>query len=579
MPEARRTKNVTKSMKHSRKIAASLLPIIGGLLLSACAKQGFPPGGPEDKIPPKVDQTVPAQGETGVNRDTEVVLWFSEAVQTRISTDAVFISPFQGENARLKWKGNCLKIVFRRPLAENTTYVVTVGTAVQDTRNNRLAASFSLAFSTGLALDEGEMSGRVFSESSAAGLDVWAYRCDGITDPDPSALEPDYIVQCSERGDFRFMNVAPGRYRLFAVRDRAADRTYTPGDDEIGVPYRDAAPGPDGSLSADSLFFRIHREDPAPPSLLKITAADRNHLSLRFDRMLAPKIAPSPTFCEIIDSAQVSGALRVKALFPERENGRELTAVTEDQTGGVAYRLRLRTDWIENAPDSAWWERFFSGSSLPDTAKPKLVAAFPRTGERYFNPMDSVRLVFSEAMDTAGFAGGFACADSSDASVRGFLRWTDPAQVRFIPDGPLQNYRKYKVILSGAGVRDAAGNALADSAIAFRTSTVDTLSEIAGTVRQPEDSAGSGAFVIGASQIDNKEAAATGAVPSPGPYRIPNCLPGRYILGCFRDCDGNGRYSFGSPYPFKPSEPFVVYRDTVKVRSRWPNEGNDLVLP
>jgi hypothetical protein len=86
-------------------------------------------------------------------------------------------------------------------MAENTTFVVTVGTAVQDGRNNKLASSFSLAFSTGKVLDEGEMSGRVISTSSAAGLDVWAYRCDGISDPDPSEQEPDYIVQCPKAED------------------------------------------------------------------------------------------------------------------------------------------------------------------------------------------------------------------------------------------------------------------------------------------------------------------------------------------------------------------------------------------
>lgn len=566
-------------MKNVAGVPTPFITVAAFILLFACAKQGFPPGGPEDKIQPVVMKTVPSQGGTGVNGDTEVILWFSETVQTKASSDAVFISPFQGENARMKWKGNRLKIVFQKPLRENTTYVVTVGTAIQDTRNNRLASSFSLAFSTGQVLDVGEMSGRVFSEASAAGLDMWAYKCDGRSDPDPASQEPDYIVQCSERGEFRFMNVAPVRYRLFAVRDRAADRVYTPGDDEIGVPYRDAMPEPDGSLRAGSLFFRIRREDPAPPSLLKITVMDRNHLSLRFDRILSPRAAPSPAFCAIGDSARSSDSLKVKALFLDRENGRELIVVTGDQTAETTYRLRLRTDWIENAPDSARWERVFSGSVRPDTVKPKLVTAVPRPKERYFNPMDSVRLVFSEAMDTAVFVKGFAFTDSSEGSVPGILKWADPAQVRFIPDEPLRGYRQYTLSLSGASVRDAAGNALTDSTIIFRTSTADTLSEITGTVRQSENSPESGAFIIRASQIENKEVSAMRTVSSPGPYRIPNCLPGRYLLDCFRDLDGNGRYSYGSPCPFKPSEPFVVYRDTVKVRSRWPNEGNDLVLP
>ena len=62
-------------------------------------------------------------------------------------------------------------------------------------------------------------------------------------------------------------------------------------------------------------------------------------------------------------------------------------------------------------------------------------------------------------------------------------------------------------------------------------------------------------------------------------YYLKDVLPGLYLLESFRDWDGDGRYSLGRPFPFKPSERFVVYQDTVRVRSRWPNEGNDIILP
>jgi hypothetical protein len=96
---------------------------------------------------------------------------------------------------------------------------------------------------------------------------------------------------------------------------------------------------------------------------------------------------------------------------------------------------------------------------------------------------------------------------------------------RSVYPGAAQDYRQYSVRLSGAGVRDAAGNGLGDSTFVFRTSTADTLSEIAGTVRQVEDSAEAGAFVIRASQVENKDVVAASTVPFPGPYRIPHCLP------------------------------------------------------
>jgi len=64
----------------------------------------------------------------------------------------------------------------------------------------------------------------------------------------------------------------------------------------------------------------------------------------------------------------------------------------------------------------------------------------------------------------------------------------------------------------------------------------------------------------------------------PGPYEFSGILPGTYSLEGFRDRDNNGEYSFGQAFPFQPAERFVVYPDTIKVRARWPNEGNDIVI-
>jgi hypothetical protein len=562
-------------LKTTQKIISFLL-LASEILFLSCAKQGFPPGGPEDRTPPSVVRTIPSPNQTGVDPRIQVTIRFSEAVKSKASSDAVFISPYQGDNVKFKWRGGRLNILFLKPLREKCTYVVTLGTGIQDYRNNSLASSYTLAFSTGDVLDEGEMSGRVYSASTGTGLDVWAYKCNGTTDPDPTQREPDYIVQCDEKGTFRFSNVEPVRYRLFAVRDRASDRIYQPGEDEIGVPCRDAMPSPDGTLKADSCFFKMIREETGPPSLIKVTARDRNHLALRFDRMLVSLVLPSTYSCGIARSDLPSDSLGVKALFLDRNNPRELSVITEDQSGDVPYSLSLRTDWIENHPDSLFWNRSFKGNGEPDTVKPKLANVVPKPKERMFVPLDPVRLTFSEAMDTVAFSAGFVLTDTSGHAVPGSLRWVDPTEVRFAPAKPLRNY--YYYVLRLTGQRDAAGNALPDTAVQFHTSTIDTLSEIIGMVRQA-DSTGKGDYCITATQVGGMDVAYFQKRTSPGSYRISDCLPGKYILDCYRDSDGNGKYSYGKPFPFKPSEPFVVYSDTVKVRSRWPNEGNNIVLP
>ncbi|MBN1541154.1 hypothetical protein JW992_03340, partial [candidate division KSB1 bacterium] len=68
-------------------------------------------------------------------------------------------------------------------------------------------------------------------------------------------------------------------------------------------------------------------------------------------------------------------------------------------------------------------------------------------------------------------------------------------------------------------------------------------------------------------------------VDSAGPYLIPRLFPGAYRLQVYRDSDHDGRLTLGQAFPFMPAERFFVYADSVVLRSRWPNEGNDIILP
>ena len=64
----------------------------------------------------------------------------------------------------------------------------------------------------------------------------------------------------------------------------------------------------------------------------------------------------------------------------------------------------------------------------------------------------------------------------------------------------------------------------------------------------------------------------------PGPYQFEKLFPGLYLIYGFRDRDGNGEYSYGKVIPYQPAERFFFFPDTIKTRSRWPNEGNDITL-
>jgi hypothetical protein len=120
----------------------NIILILFMAFLLSCAKEGFPPGGPEDKTPPEVVRTIPESGNTMVDSETSVQVWFSEGIDSRSAADAVFITPFfDEEDRKINVRGRKISISFTESLDSNRTYVITLGTGIKDYRSNPLEVS------------------------------------------------------------------------------------------------------------------------------------------------------------------------------------------------------------------------------------------------------------------------------------------------------------------------------------------------------------------------------------------------------------------------------------------------------
>ena len=160
--------------------------------------------------------------------------------------------------------------------------------------------------------------------------------------------------------------------------------------------------------------------------------------------------------------------------------------------------------------------------------------------------------------------------------MKGKLQWDNPATVKFIPDSSLKYVTEYLIKIPIDSIMDVYGNFLNDSlqSIFFKTLSKDTLTAIGGKFIDKNDSA-KGKIFLSAKSPTNSYAI---SIDEPGDYLFDNIFPGIYTISAFRDADSNGTYSFGKVLPFVPAERFIFFPDSIKVRSRWPNEGNDIVL-
>ena len=133
------------------------------LIIIGCATQVPPSGGPLDTTPPEIVKTYPENGTVNF-KGNYVEVEFSEYVDKRSVQDAIYISPYIQGEIQYKWSGRKLKLVFPEKLKDSTTYVITFGTEIKDLNaGNKMKESFTLAFSTGSAIDSGSIEGKIFS--------------------------------------------------------------------------------------------------------------------------------------------------------------------------------------------------------------------------------------------------------------------------------------------------------------------------------------------------------------------------------------------------------------------------------
>lgn len=561
-----------------RRITFCILTVVVIGIQVYCAKQGFPPGGPVDKRPPFVVSTVPASNAVNVPLDTQIEIRFSEPVQKQSVEGAVFITPNPGRDMKYKWRGKRLRLRLPGQLRTNRTYVITIGTGVKDMRNNAMAKSFTLAFSTGADLDVCEIAGNVFGEGRVEGTQIWAFDLAENSMPDPSSQEPLYVTQAGAQGDYLFTNLATGRYRAFAVIDRDVNQTYDPEYDALGVASKDIELN-EKALRVTDVNFKLAVRDTTKPTLVSAAATDRHHIDLKFSESLMPT-GISDSLNYIIFAGM--DTLRIIEVYLDERNPSYVHLVNAGQKDSVEYTVRVGEfcDLAGHALDTSGVTVSFQGIGVPDTTQPKIISITPPDSSIGIALDSPIEIFFSEPMDRASIETELTISDSLGNSVPGSFDWPNGVHMIFTADSAFKSLMAYSLSMPVDSVFDLFSNALSDTLFhkIFTTLNKDTLTEISGSVIDPDSSA-QGDFFLTAKSVERGGAVYERQIPADGKYVFPNILPGIYRIELFRDEDGNGRYSYGEAVPFVPAERFYVYPDSIKVRSRWPNEGNDIFMP
>ena len=214
--------------KHILHILSSLLALF---LIVACANPGSgPDGGPYDETPPRIVQMSPALGGTDV-KAKKVSIVFDELIKVENAQDKVIISPPQVKTPEIKVSGRRISVELLDSLKPNTTYTVDFSDAIVDTNEGNALGNFTYYFSTGTQLDTMQVAGYVVNAEDlepVKGILVGLHS--NLQDSAFTTLPFDRVARTDGNGHFSIKGVAPGKYRIYALKDMDGDFKYVRGE-------------------------------------------------------------------------------------------------------------------------------------------------------------------------------------------------------------------------------------------------------------------------------------------------------------------------------------------------------------
>jgi len=154
-------------------------------------------------------------------------LVFDEYVNADNYLQEMIVSPVPLNMPTVTRKLNTVTVKLRDSLEPNTTYSINFGNTIKDVNEGNMMKNFTYIFSTGRYLDSLQFTGNVLLAETGdidTTLSVLLHKS-GID----SALikdKPRYVAKLDGLGHFRFKNLPPGTFYLYALKDEGGSFRY-----------------------------------------------------------------------------------------------------------------------------------------------------------------------------------------------------------------------------------------------------------------------------------------------------------------------------------------------------------------
>ncbi len=563
--------------------ALSLLFVLSLLsLVSACARQGYPTGGPKDETPPVALGTRPANESRGFD-GKEFYIQFDEYVVLKNATENVLVSPPMKEKPEFTTKGKGVLVKLKDTLQANTTYLFQFKEAIADFTEGNLLPSYEYVFSTGEAMDTLMLDGQVVDARNGKAwkesVTVMAYRVESgerrvESDTMATTVQPDYVTRCDKEGNFAFHYIPEGRYRLVALEDKNRN---------LRVDATDPVAWDTTLVASHPQARRLPASDSIQDNLLAINAIKQSNNQAITLRLSVPENRQQRILKSEFAEA---GRITIVSQLP-MQNPR-----IEDDRAQWQWRLNEKRDtltaWCFDAKrDSA--RLVISDTGLQDTLKLRytasrkggrrmagakeekapLMKALCEGNKAYY---DDLRLAFANPIVEVADSATAEVMHLKDSTVSRCAVVLDKGDiVARIMATDIKSGEQYRVRLAGGLFTDLYGNR--SDSLVFTMTPKDY-----GTLSIDIDNRMGAPLVV--EVLDSRDTVvASQALARSGNLRFLHLPSGDYRLRAVVDADSNGRWTPGDYRRQRQPEQSVLFEKTLSLREKWEMEERWTVEP
>ena len=529
-----------------------------------CAEVVSPPGGEEDKTPPVLLESVPANGTVNVPTSDRIELKFSEAVAEPSREAPIYLSPRQRENPKIKWKSDRVIIELPDSFKTDQTYILSITPIITDLHNNKLDSSIIIAFSTGATIDSGAVAGYVFGDDKPqSGALIALYDLAGQPDSIPyDSVYPDYLTQSSRIGYFSFQYLPPQNFRLLAFIDKNKDERFNPLRESFALPDRPVNIA--GNLLLDNLLMGMTSFDTMRAEIISASLNQDNLLKTRITRKIPlDLLRASPTNIFLVPITDTLNKLY--AVSFQETDLEEASLLNILFNGLVTNTYDLYLTYDTEKPELTF--RNIELVVKEDVAPPTVLTFNPGDKPVFLSGAD-IELGFSEPLDTTRLTGQtFLFWESDTLAVSVPRHWRDPFHLEFDTTA-FKPGGHYRLDITEFDIFDRTGNAMGDTLLSYRFSflNADSLGSISGEILSSLPSNSNYPAHLVFENINTRQDFKMDVSGRKFKIEVP---AGKYLLSGFIDRDMNGAWSPGRLYPFQPAETMAFYEDTIGVRARF----------